>query len=263
MQSSRQIVFTSLGTEGVPLICLHGIGGNAESFRPQLDFFSPTRRTIAWNMPGYGGSPMLPETSFAGLSRSLVTFMDALEIKQAHIMGQSIGGMIAQELVAAFPKRAASLILVATTPSFGGRDESFKEQFIQARLGPLDAGQTIEKLAPEIVREIVGKNTSPHALRSAVDSMRNVPETTYRETIRCLTTFNQRDNLSKIAAPVCLIAGELDNNAPYRTMEKMADKIPNAEFHLIQEAGHLTNLEAPEETNKIVDQFLSRVENDQ
>ena len=260
MRSNSGLVFESVGTAGTPLICLHGIGGNFESFRPQLDAFGPSRRTIAWNMPGYGGSPLLADTSFKNLAGALVGLMDHLHLERAHIMGQSIGGMIAQEMAATHPDRLASLILIATTPSFGGRDDSFKAQFIKARLGPLDAGRTIRELAPSIVREIIGKDAPRLAIQSATASMSEVPEASYRETIRCLTTFNRRDNLEKISVPTCLIAGQLDTNAPFRTMEKMAAKIPDAEFHLIEKAGHLVNLEAPSRSNTIIEQFLKRVE---
>ena len=60
--------------------------------------------------------------------------------------------------------------------------------------------------------------------------------------------------------PACLIAGENDTNAPHRTMQKMAEKMPNAEFHLIEKAGHLVNLETPQETNAIVENFLEKSE---
>ena len=199
MKQAAGITYESLGTGGTPLICLHGIGGNTSSFRPQLDHFNQQRQTIAWNMPGYGGSPLLKDTSFSAYAATLTAFLDALEIETAHIMGQSIGGMIAQEMAATNPGRVTSLILVATTPSFGGRDETFKQEFLKARLAPLEAGKTIRELAPAIAAEIIGPNATTEAIASATASMAAVPEQSYRETIRCLTTFNRREDLDQYA----------------------------------------------------------------
>ncbi|MDA7599655.1 alpha/beta fold hydrolase, partial [Alphaproteobacteria bacterium] len=64
---------------------------------------------------------------FAVLSDALIVFMDALGIVRAHLAGQSIGGMIAQETAIRYPDRIASLVLIATVPAFGGRDDSFKQ----------------------------------------------------------------------------------------------------------------------------------------
>jgi len=253
------IVFDSRGAGDVPVICLHGIGGDTTSFQPQLDGLSGTRRVIAWNMPGYGGSTLLTPTTFAGLADALTGFMDALGIDRAHLCGQSIGGMVALETALRHPERVASLVLIATTPAFGGRDDSFKDQFVAARLDPLDAGQTLAELAQSFVPDIIGPVATPEVIRMATASMARVPEASYREIIRCLVTFNRRDDLARLDLPVCVIAGEHDRNAPAKTMARMAEKISGAEYHEIKGAGHLVNLEAGTETNAILNAFYGRL----
>lgn len=257
MKRAAGIVYDERG-QGVPIVCLHGIGGDTGSFGPQLQGLSDDYRVIAWNMPGYGGSDVLLPPTFPTLAMRLVDFLDALDLEKAHLCGQSIGGMVAMELAATAPDRVASLVLIGTTPAFGGRDDSFKEQFIAARLGQLDAGKTLPELAESFVHEITGPTASPQALEAARASMAAVPEATYRDIIRCLTTFNRRDDIARFRMPVCLIAGEYDRNAPARTMAKMAEKIPGAEYHEIKGAGHLINLEAGEETNTILRAFYER-----
>jgi 3-oxoadipate enol-lactonase len=241
-----------------PVVCLHGIGGDTGSFGPQLDGLSDTRRVIAWNMPGYGGSDPVADPTFPKLAARLVDFLDALGIDKAHLCGQSIGGMVAMEVACLFPDRVASLVLIGTTSAFGGRDDAFKDAFIAARLGQLDAGRTLPELAESFVHEITGPNASPQALEAARASMAAVPEATYRAIIRCLTTFNRREDIAQFTMPVCLIAGEHDTNAPARTMARMAEKIPGSEYHEIKGAGHLINLEAGEATNAILRDFYGR-----
>lgn len=251
------------GAGSAPAICLHGIGGDTESFRPQLDGLSTTRRILAWNMPGYGGSAALEDPTFETLSIALAGFMDALAIEHAHIVGQSIGGMIAQDFALRYPDRTASLVLIGTTPAFGGRDDSFKDAFLAARLGPLDAGKTMQELAAASAPDIVGPMATPDVIRSVETSMAGVPVDTYRGILKCLVTFNMRAEQERLRLPTCLIAGSHDRNAPAATMEKMAARLPDARYHLIEGAGHMINLEAPEETNKIIEDFISTIEDPQ
>jgi pimeloyl-ACP methyl ester carboxylesterase len=72
-----------------------------------------------------------------------------------------------------------------------------------------------------------------------------VPEAVYRETVRCLTTFDRRAELSRIAVPTLLIAAERDRAAPPRTMQRMAEAIPGARLAVLAGAGHMAHLERP------------------
>lgn len=256
MNRAADIVFDEAGQGDPPVICLHGIGGDTESFRPQLDGLSGDRRIIAWNMPGYGGSPLLEATTFKNLASALKSFMNALGIERAHLLGQSVGGMIAIEFALTYPERVASLALIGTTSAFGGRDDSFKDEFIKKRLAPLDAGLTMADVAASLVPEIVGPAAGTEARDSATRSMSAVPEATYRAVMDCLVTFDRRDDINRVRLPCCLIVGSHDRNAPPRTMARMAEKFPQASFHVVEGAGHLTNLEAPAETNAILKTFL-------
>lgn len=250
------ITYQDSGGSGQLVICLHGIGGNDTSFNPQIKGLGDDHRVIAWNMPGYNGSNALDEVTFESLCESLIAFMDALEIASAHIMGQSIGGMLAQELAIRHPERVISLILVATSAAFGGRDDSFESHFLAARIAPLDAGRTMSELAIEFVPEITGTVASKQSMDEAVAAMAAVPIVTYRQIIKCLVTFNRRDNQHLLTMPTCLIAGAMDRNASAASMRKMANQIPQSQFHLIEKAGHLVNSEAGDIVNDIIRQFL-------
>jgi len=241
------------------LICLHGIGGDHLSFAPQLESLSVAYRVIAWNMPGYRGSIPLANMTFDHLATALDRFRAELQLEKIHLVGQSIGGMIAQEYAVRSPQHIASMTLIATTAAFGGRDDSFKKSFLEARLAPLDAGRTMAELAPEFVPDIVGDIASPAVIDAATRSMAAVTESTYRDVMKCLVTFDRRAALSEYQTPVCLIAGEVDQNAPARTLKKMSMKIPDVEFHMIPGAGHLVNLESPAACNAIISDFIAAI----
>lgn len=218
------------------IILLHGIGG------PSWNRLVPG--AIDWPMPGFCGTTPLPQMGFPALAEALRDALDARGLDRVTLVGHSMGGMLAQEFVARFPDRVAKLVLYGTTPAFGGRDPSFAESFLAARLGPLE-GRSMDQAAPELMAGMLPDTAPPDALPRALAAMRAIPEDVYRATLRCLTTFDRRADLPKIAVPTLLIAGERDQAAPAKTMQRMADAIPGAEFVLIPGAGHLIHLEAP------------------
>ncbi|HSA79581.1 MAG TPA: alpha/beta fold hydrolase, partial [Geminicoccaceae bacterium] len=161
--------------QGAPLVFLHGVGGDAACWQPQLNAFAEHYRAIAWNMPGYGGSAPLPEMTFAGLAEALLRLLDGLDIERAHLVGHSIGGMVAQELVATRPDRVRSLVLVATSAAFGRVDGGWQRDFLARRLGPLDRGRSMADLAPDVVAGLVGDAPDPTGVAQAIRSMGSVP----------------------------------------------------------------------------------------
>ena len=243
--------------EGASVVCLHGIGGGDFS---ALQADLPDCRVISWQMPGYGASePGDWPPSFAGLSDRLGALIDTLDLGAVHLVGHSIGGMIALDHALRRPDQVTSLTLVGTTPAFGGRDDSFKDAFLKARLAGLNAGQSMAEMAEDTAPRLMGPGASPDQIAEVRDILAQVPEATWRGILECLVTFNRRDDLGAVTQPCCLIAGSEDQNAPARTMERMAEKLPDAEYHLLDGIGHMIHQEAPDQVNEIIRKFLGRV----
>jgi 3-oxoadipate enol-lactonase len=239
-----------------PLVFLHGIGGAARAWRSQLAAFSDRYRTIAWDMPGYGGSVALPNVSIAVLADALQDFLQQVGATKPILVGHSIGGMIVQQLLAKNPGIADAVVLAQTSPAFGKPDGDWQKSFISARLGPLDRGETMVSLAPTLVRELAGDDPDPSGMELARDCMASVPEATYRATMLALMGFDLRSALKDIAAPTLLLSGSKDNNAPAPMMAKMATYVPSATYVELEGVGHLANLERPGAFNAALDQFL-------
>lgn len=238
------------------LVFLHGIGGAARGWRGQLDHFGDRYRAIAWDMPGYGGSAPLATVSIAALADALRDFLQQVGAKTPVLVGHSIGGMIVQQLLANSPDIARAVVLAQTSPAFGKADGDWQKSFIDARLGPLDRGETMESLAPTLVRELVGDDPDTGGMTLARDCMACVPAATYRATMLALLGFDQRDALKNIAVPTLVLSGSKDNNAPAPMMAKMATYIPQATYVELEGVGHLANLERPAAFNAALDRFL-------
>jgi 3-oxoadipate enol-lactonase len=239
-----------------PLVFLHGIGGAARAWHGQLDFFKHRYRTIAWDMPGYGGSAPLPTVSIAALADALQGFLQQVRAMKPILVGHSIGGMIVQQLLAKHPRIASAIVLAQTSPAFGKPDGDWQKAFIEARLGPLDRGETLAALAPSLVKNLVGDDPDIGGMELARDCMASVPEATYRATMMSMLGFDQRNVLKDIVVPTLLLSGSKDKNAPAPMMAKMATYIVSARYFELEGVGHLANLEQPGAFNAALDSFL-------
>lgn len=237
---------------GEPLILLHGMGYSARYWLPQIKAFAKDYRVIAWNMPE--PAPL----TFAALSQSLAALMDSLHITRAHILGHSMGGMVALDFAATYPARVKSLILFGASAAFPPPDSDFARAFVAARLAPLEAGGGMAAVAAEMARDHFGPRADPQGVKISADILAACPPESYRRQLACLTRFDRREALAALAVPTLVIAAENDINAPAKGVEKMSAKIPGATYVCLQGVGHLANLEQPDAFNRVVLDFLNR-----
>jgi 3-oxoadipate enol-lactonase len=148
------------------------------------------------------------------------------------------------------------VVLAQTSPAFGRPDGDWQKTFIEARLGPLDRGETMASLAPSLVKELIGDDPDPQGVELARDCMAAVREDAYRASMLALLGFDLRGALKNIAVPTLLLAGAKDSNAPAPMMAKMASYIPGARYIELDGVGHLANMERPAAFNAALDDFL-------
>ena len=241
---------------GPPILFLHGIGGGAAAFRPQLAHFGQRYRALAWEAPGYAGSVPLPLVTIAGLAAALGGFIRALELERPILVGHSLGGMIVQRLLAEAPHIARAVVLSQTSAAFGSRDPAWAERFVADRLAPLDAGRTMHDLAASAVDELMAPGADPAGRAAAEACYAATPESTYRDMVLAMPGFDEREALTRIAVPTLVLAGLEDRAAPVAGCEKMAGRIPGARLHVLPGVGHLAHAEQPAAFNAALDAFL-------
>ena len=108
--------------DGDVILFLHGVGGGAYSWMPQLNSFSLKHTAAAWNMPGYGNSAWNGDMKFPILADALLLLLDERGWERVHLVGHSMGGMVAQEFSVNNQDRLLSLTLSATSTAFGNPD---------------------------------------------------------------------------------------------------------------------------------------------
>jgi pimeloyl-ACP methyl ester carboxylesterase len=239
-----------------PLLFLHGVGGGHGAWDRQLPYFAARGyRAQAWDQPGYGGTaPAAPYD----LEQVASALKQRIGGEPAILVGHSMGGFVAQETYARFPDCVRALVLCFTSAAFGGGGSEFARQFIAARIAPLDEGKTMTQIAARLMPAMRGSRSDPQGLELAERVMAAVPAATYRKAVQLLTTFDRRELLASIRVPTLLLAGSDDRVAPAAVMERMALKIPDAEYVLLEGCGHLGPMDQPEPFNAALASFLDR-----
>jgi 3-oxoadipate enol-lactonase len=239
----------------IPVVFLHGIGGGARSFAPQIASFAARGyQPVALDLLGYGGRAPADAMTFDALAEDVELAIGTLD--KPVLVGHSMGGMVVQSLLRRRPHGYRAAVLSCTSPAFGNPAGDFQRKFVADRLAPLDAGKTMADAAPGAADGIMAPEPDPAGRALFIEGYAAVPAQTYRAAVKCLVTFDERANLPNIKVPVLCLAAEHDRNAPVQVMEKMAAKIPGAYYFCIAGRGHMPNLEAPAAFDAAIFSFL-------
>ncbi len=115
----------------------------------------------------------------------------------------------------------------------------------------------LASMAPKLVQDLVGDEPSAAGVALARDCMASVKPETYRSSMKAMIGFDLRKNMADIKVSTLLLSGSKDNNAPAKTMAKMATFVPGSTYVELEGVGHLANMERPHEFNKVLADFLS------
>jgi pimeloyl-ACP methyl ester carboxylesterase len=246
------------------VVLLHGVGGSRESWSDALSGTGSALAeagfcAVALDLPGYGLSRRVEPYDIGSIAALVLETMWSLRrhcAARIALVGHSMGGMVAQELVATAPQQLDALVLMATSPAFGRADGAWQAEYLAQRLAPLDEGQGMGRLAAGLCKGMASANASHDVVARAAVLMAAVPEATYRSALHAIVRFDRRDALEAIDVPVLCLAGEEDRNAPPPVMQFMAQRIPRAAYRCIAEMGHLAHMEAPQRVNPVLIDFL-------
>lgn len=250
------------GEGAVPLVLMHGFGGSARNWRPQLRGLRAAQRAAAFDVRGHARSDAprdaaayRPECFVADVARVL----DHLGAARAVVGGLSMGGGIAARFAIAHPERVAGLALVALPPGAeeGTRQRSWALAFAEAldREGIAAAGARfawgpesgLDAKAAALVKLGFAEH-APHALAHTLREL--LAEQPGVESLAAA--------LAPLAAPILLLVGERDP-VSLRPMQRLAAALPQAELVVVPGAGHAVNLEAPDATSAALRALLTRV----
>jgi 3-oxoadipate enol-lactonase len=243
---------------GPLIVFLHGIGGNRQNWQGQVAYFGRKGWcAVAWDARGYGASDDPPHAlEFHEYADDLVRLLDHLQAECAHIVGLSMGGMIAQDFYGRYAQRVATLSLIDTSAGFGNTSEAVRRDFLARRLDPLERGLTPRDIAPSVVEVLVASSASAAAREQMLSSIKNLRIEPYKQALHAIITTDFRAVLPRIQVPTFVLVGDEDVVTPPADSIFLANSIAGATLVTIPGAGHLTNIEKPEAFNTALEHFL-------
>jgi 3-oxoadipate enol-lactonase len=245
--------------QGEPLVLIMGLGASTLGWNMQVPTLSREFQVIAFDNRGSGRSdkPATPYTIrlFADDTAGL---MDALGIASAHVYGQSMGGIIAQELALSYPERVRTLVLGSTTCGGEQAVPALPEHVtLMASLNTINAEEAAEKGLPLMYsEEFIARKRRELIARALAEAELRPPLDAFVRQLQATMSHNTYDRLPQIRCPTLIISGADDKIVPAENSSILAERIPNAELVVLPRAGHGYLMECAEESNAIVLDFL-------
>jgi pyruvate dehydrogenase E2 component (dihydrolipoamide acetyltransferase) len=244
--------------DGLPMLLVHGFGADLNTWMFNQPALAESRRTIALDLPGHGGSTKQLDKAVDGASfaADLDRALAVLAIDKVHLVGHSMGGAIALYFAHWQPDRVASLTLIAPASLGPEINADFINGFVRAQ-----RRREMQEVLTLLVHDpaMVSRQMVEDVLRyKRLDGVQAALETLARE---WFPNGIQREDIAEVAAhlkmPVQMIWGRGDHIIPVAHGEALADRVP---LHILEEAGHLPHMEKSGEVNRLLARFIAETE---
>ncbi len=257
----NRISYREVG-EGAPLVLLHGIGSSSQSWSAQLEAFGGDFRTIAWDAPGYGDStnPRDAAPSAADYADGLVRLLDRLSVTRCHLVGHSLGGLMAAAFARAEPGRLLSLTLADCAAGHAALDPAEREHKLQHRLREMHCLGP-RGMARQRAGRLVSDKTTADVIERIADVIATLRPDGYEQAARMLADAEVFADLAEFdkRTGVLVICGTDDRITSPDSNRRIAEAIEGARFELIPDAGHLSYVEQPAAFNAVLRRFLAEM----
>ena len=250
-----QDIFAEDTGSGTPLVLIHGFLGSSDMWSPQIKFFKDNFRVISPAIPGFGKSNLINSCdSIECMAQAILSHLEKKRINKFNLLGHSMGGMIAQEMVKIVGEKILKLICYGTGPrgNIPGRFETIDRSREKLKINGLkDTAYRIaktwfideDKAKYFYLCEEAGKQTSVEAADNGLIAMKK---------------WDGIENLKNIKNETLIVWGDQDKVYNFNQVETLNDNIPNSDLKIIMGCSHNVHLEKPNEFNKVVEEFLKK-----
>lgn len=247
--------------DGEPLVLIPGFAAGAWIWFKQIAPLATKFRVVTFDPRGIGKSSFASEPlTMRLLADDTAALLHELEIEQAHILGVSFGGFVAQEFAFAYPEATSTLSLCCT--GFGGPNHVAPSLDTLAAVLSTDGFNTEARIRRNLLPAF-----SPDFVRNHPDEIEEViklrltnpvVEAAYRAQLKAGLEFNAESRVGAIKAPTLVLSGDADAIVPVQNSLNLALQIPGARLRSIEGGSHLFFIEQPDEFNRIVADFLAQ-----
>lgn len=242
---------------GSPVLLIHGLGYARWGWEPLVPLLAERHRVITFDNRGIGESSVPPGPYTAEtMAGDAVAVLDAAGVEGAHVVGTSLGGMIAQELALAYPARVDRLVLIATTP---GAPAGHPMPEVTVRL-LTEASQLDPEVAlRRFVENALGPDPDPELVERIMAHRLARPQDPagWAAQAAAGTGYAGGERARDIAAPTMVVTGTADRVVDPANADLLAEMIPNARVEKVTDGGHLVFWEHPALVAELINDFLA------
>jgi 3-oxoadipate enol-lactonase len=256
ISAGRTVRYDLHGSGRRPVLLLPALGASSVMWSPQLEYFS-AYTVIACETGGHYPTGGGESVRLADYAQDVCAVLDAVGLQRAHLVGLSMGGMVAQEVALAAAERVSALVLVSTTSSYPGENR----ELLRRRAATAE-GEGMEA----VVEGIVGRwftETYRESDPDQVDAVRrdllDADAGQYARAARAVADVNTTERLSAIDVPTLIVRGAADHSLPEDAGPTLVRSIRGARSIVMQDAAHLCNVEQAAGFNHVVREFLDRL----
>lgn len=240
------------------VVLLHGVGANSMHWRFQFAGLSDRFRVVAWNAPGYILSDAFKTDwpTCRDYADAFADFLAALRLDRVNVVGNSFGSRVAQCFAIHYPGRTIKLAMTGTGVGPNGMAEDEKAKIIATREGQIAKGGYGFGAR---VNALLGPNASP----ATVDLVREVVRATtprgfmHGVKLGMADGYSPQEVAAKVDVPVLMISGREDRVNPIdRNAALLAKAMPKARLEILEGIGHLPEVEAPDQVNRLLRDFF-------
>ena len=240
--------------QGQPLVFLNGLGQSVRDWERQVAYFSKNYRVITFDYRGQGSSDKPPGPYTISLfCDDAVRLLRAIDALPAHLVGLSMGGMIAFQMAVSYPELLRSMVIVNSGPdltllTIRQKFEFLKRRFIIRVLG-------MRTMAKILAGRLFPENGQENLRREIAQRWAQNDKNAYYNSVLALKDWSVLKYLGEIRCPSLVISADQDYT-PVSYKESYVSRIPDARLAVISNSRHTTPLDQPERFNEIVDEFL-------
>jgi pimeloyl-ACP methyl ester carboxylesterase len=239
--------------KGPTLVMQHGFLGGSGYWVPHLGAFGRTFDVLAPDLPGFAGSAGEPlQDSLEGLAGSVMRLMDALRVERFHMLGHSMGGMIAQQIALDHPDRVRKLVLYGTAP-LGDLPRRFET--LDASIARLES-EGVGACADVIVPTWFVEGHAAPFYRLCHEAGRGTGVEAAVKALRAVRGWDVRHRLGEIKVPTLVLCGDRDRSIALDQAFALREGIEGSQLCIAPGCAHNVHLEKPELFGQVVREFL-------
>jgi len=244
---------------GLPVVLIHGFPLCRRMWEPQVEALAKTGfRVICPDLPGFGETPpLLGTVSMDEYADAVIALLDQLGIERAVVGGMSMGGYVLLNLAERYPQRLVAALYLVTRAA--ADDAAGKMRRLELADQVRGGNRTV---VPDVFESLLFAPQTPRQQPELVTRVRSWMDAAAPQGVAggLLAMRSRRDYLAmlpELHVPALVVGAALDLAIPPVHSEALAAGLPNAELHILANAGHLANLEQPEAFNRVLLDFLN------